>query len=267
MRKIGIDAGGTLTKVAYQENGHMHVKTFSNQKQEEILQWLQLFTPDARFCLTGGRSASLQGNLQQKIVQIDEFQAIAEGTKHLLHEEKATYPDEFILVSIGTGTSIFHVNSERSDRLFGSGIGGGTWMGLGILLTGKDDFRKLVRLAGEGDSAKGDLLVKDIYQAQEAPLLGELTAANFGKAADNREVTSADSMASLARMIGETIMLLASQAAAKQQVEKIVFAGSTLDGNRPLRDVLNGFREMLPYEPIFLEKGAYAGAIGALLEG
>lgn len=267
MRKIGIDAGGTLTKVAYQEDGHMHVKTFSNQKQEEMLQWLQLIAPEAELCLTGGRSAGLQKNLQQKITQIDEFQAIAEGTKFLLHEEKSTCPEEFILVSIGTGTSIFHVNSERSERLLGTGIGGGTLMGLGNLLTVTNDFHELVELAAEGDTAMGDFLVKDIYEAQEAPLLGELTAANFGKAATKTALPSDDFMASLVRMIGETIILLSSQAAAAHQVKKIVFAGSTLDGNKPLRDVLSSFREILPYEPVFLEKGAYAGAVGALLMG
>ena len=42
-------------------------------------------------------------------------------------------------------------------------IGGGTFKGLGSLLTGEDNFDKLVAMAQDGDHAAVDMLVGDIY--------------------------------------------------------------------------------------------------------
>ncbi|MBP1971126.1 type II pantothenate kinase [Virgibacillus natechei] len=265
VKRIGIDAGGSLIKVAYEERGQMHVKTYSNEEMDRLLNWLQVISPDAVLYLTGGKSGYLRSVVKQSNHQVDEFEATAEGTRFLLKQEKNIFDDDFILVSIGTGTSIFSVTKQAHERLLGSGIGGGTLMGLGHLITGKSDFPELVNLAKEGSYANSDLLVKDIYAPNKPPISGDLTAANFGKAHLNKEATEADHMESLVKLIGETLILLSTQAAATQQVEKIVFIGSTLNGNEPLNNVLNGFQDMLPYEPIFLEKGAYAGAIGALM--
>ncbi|UJL48304.1 hypothetical protein KFZ58_14625 [Virgibacillus sp. NKC19-16] len=132
-------------------------------------------------------------------------------------------------------------------------------------MTGKSDFHELVNLAKEGSYTGSDLLVKDIYAPNEPPLLGDLTAANFGKAHLNKDATEYDHMASLIKLIGETLILLSTQAAGSQQVERVVFTGSTLNGNEPLKNVLGGFQDMMAYEPVFLEKGAHAGAIGALM--
>ncbi|GAB3062457.1 type II pantothenate kinase [Virgibacillus ainsalahensis] len=263
MRNIGIDAGGSLTKIAYEERGKIHVKTFPSDKMDQLMDWLRIVSPGALLHLTGGKSAYLERTVQQKTFHVDEFEATAEGTRFLLQQEKSVLDKEFILVSIGTGTSIFHVTQESHVRLFGSGIGGGTLMGLGTLICGKNNFLELVELAGKGNRANSDLLVKDIYAPGKPPLSGDLTAANFGKAHRENNANETDHMSSLIQLIGESIILLAGQAAAAHNVGKIVFIGSTLNGNRPLKDVLGGYREMLPYEPVFLDRGAYAGAIGA----
>ncbi|SET67327.1 pantothenate kinase [Oceanobacillus limi] len=262
--RIGIDVGGSLVKVAYEERGHIHTKIFSNQEIDELIQWLQLIAPRATLYLTGGKSGVLMEKLNHKMVQVEEFEATTEGAKYLLQIEKQVIKDHFILVSIGTGTSIYSVTEDSYDRLLGSGIGGGTFMGLGNLLTGESDFRKLRDLASQGDATKCDLLVRDIYAPHEAPLNGDLTAANFGKVFTEKAENIDDRMASLVKLIGETILLLSTQAASSTQVEQIVFVGSTLNGNKPLKNVLTSFQNLLPYEPIFLEKGSHAGAIGAL---
>ncbi|MBY7144324.1 type II pantothenate kinase [Virgibacillus sp. NKC19-3] len=264
-QNIGIDAGGSLIKLAYEERGQIHVKTYAMEEMDQLLDWLQFLSPDAILCLTGGKSGYLQSTVQHRSRHIDEFEATTEGTRFLLKQEKKRFEEDFILVSIGTGTSIYHVTANAHKRLLGSGIGGGTLMGLGHLITGKNDFHELVRLAQKGSYTSSDLLIKDIYAPNDPPLLGDLTAANFGKAHLNKDATKADHMAGLIQLIGETLILLSTQAATTEQVKKIVFTGSTLSGNEPLEKVLNGFQDMLSYEPIFLEKGAYAGAIGALM--
>ena len=264
MEKIGIDAGGTLIKVAYEERGHLHVKTYENTEKAKLFQWLHMLAPDATLCGTGGRWQEIATKVKQNKQSVDEFNALITGTRYLL-QKKGTFPEEYILVSVGTGTSIFYVNENKHERVLGSGIGGGTWMGLGSLITSAKGFRELVELADSGNHQKSDLLVKDIYGSEQAPLVGELTAANFGKAHVLEAQTEADHAAALNQLIGETILSLAGQVASAKNTQQIVFVGSTLQGNKPLQKVITSFEEMLPYEPVFLEKGAYAGAIGALL--
>lgn len=264
MEKIGIDAGGTLIKVAYEEKGHLHVKTYENTEKARLLQWLHMLAPVAILHGTGGRWHEIAAKVKQSKQSVDEFNALIAGTRYLLQKEGG-FQEEYILVSIGTGTSVFYVNGNTHERVLGSGIGGGTWMGLGSLITSANGFRELVELAGLGDHQKSDLLVKDIYGSEQAPLVGELTAANFGKAHVSKAQTEADHVAALNQLIGETILSLAGQVASAKNTKQIVFIGSTLQGNKPLQKVITSFQEMLPYEPVFLEKGAYAGAIGALL--
>ena len=56
------------------------------------------------------------------------------------------------------------VESESSyERIGGTSLGGGTFWGLGTLLTGAKGFDQLLDLASEGDHRNVDLLVKDIY--------------------------------------------------------------------------------------------------------
>jgi hypothetical protein len=47
-------------------------------------------------------------------------------------------------------------------------------------------------------------------------------------------------------------------------VKRVAFGGSTLRGNTALRDVLGLITAAFGREPIFLEAGEFAGALGAL---
>ncbi|WP_163971893.1 type II pantothenate kinase [Oceanobacillus halotolerans] len=267
MKQIGIDAGGSLTKLAYMEQGTLHTKTYSNTEMDAMIQWLAITASNAELLLTGGRREEVGERTSLPVKYMDEFQALVEGTRYLLQTERNWKEvDPYLLVSIGTGTSMFAVQSNSYERVLGSGIGGGTFMGLGHLLTGERTFSNLVQLANKGDQKQSDLLVKDIYTGNtDTPILGELTAANLGKAHLNDHATKEDHMASVVQLIGESLLTLATQVAVSHNMKSLVFIGSTLNGNTPLKTVLESFQEMLPYDPIFLDKGSHAGAIGALL--
>lgn len=263
--KIGIDAGGSLVKLAYFEQGKLHTKTFSNQEMDNVVKWLSFLSPNAELYVTGGKARALNKLTSNNCHLVDEFQSVTTGTKYLL-KEKGIVNKEFILVNIGTGTSIFHVTANSFERVLGSGIGGGTLMGLGYLITRKKDFQTFTQMSSKGDSRKSDLLVRDIYYPEEPPIDGDLTAANLGKAHLYSDATEQDHLASVMQLIGETILLLASQVAARKKTSQIVFIGGTVTNNPVLKDVLNRFRDMMNYEPVFLDKGTHAGAIGALIE-
>ena len=78
----------------------------------------------------------------------------------------------YLVVNIGTGVSIMKVSSPGVyERVSGSSVGGGTYWGLCRLMLqsaagagkGAEAFQQILDLAEQGDPAKVDMLVKDIY--------------------------------------------------------------------------------------------------------
>jgi type II pantothenate kinase len=260
----GIDAGGSLIKMVYQENGRMHFKKFPINEHDSAISWLKLSVPSLTVSLTGGKSSIIQKKYFPESVIIPEFQATCEGTRFLLEAENKSIGDNYLIVNIGTGTSWHVVKGDKVERILGSGIGGGTFTGLGSLLTKVRGYRQLTCLAEEGNKNNVDLMVKDIYESAESPVNGELTAANFAKGI-RMNPSEADRMASLSNMIAETIVLLTSQAATIHQIKSAVIIGSATAGNKPLRHALESYLDMVGVTPVFLEKGEYCGAIGAHL--
>ncbi|RHW38044.1 type II pantothenate kinase [Neobacillus notoginsengisoli] len=260
---IGIDAGGTLLKIAYTENGKTKFRQSDYSKADSLLQWLKMLAPNAAVSITGGRARWAKENFFPSAFLADEFQTLCTGASMLYSKDADAVGTQFLLVNIGTGTSIHLVGNGSCKRLGGTGLGGGTLTGLGQLLAGTSDFDDLVSLASKGDRRKADLLVKDIYGDGREPLSGELTAANFGKSSS---ADKADLMAALMNLIAETVVLLSSQAALSEKVESVVFAGSTLTANQPLKDSLAAYTTMFGLKPVFLENGEFCGALGALME-
>jgi type II pantothenate kinase len=260
MINIGVDSGGTLTKLFYGEKGHFHYKTFRSDELEKCVQWIKLLSPVATLNVTGGKAERWKNYFPDMNI-IPEFDAIQKGVQFLMKKEKMQC-DSYLLINIGTGTSFFKVENEQCERLLGSGIGGGAFLGLGVLLTGESNFYELVELAEKGNRKKVDLLVKDIYENDPSPVLDYLTAANFAKSV-YKESNKEDKLRALSNMIAETIILLASQAVKNTPINTYIFVGSMLNGNKPFKQDLAQFNDLLGYDPIFLEHGSFAGSIGA----
>ncbi|PLR79559.1 type II pantothenate kinase [Bacillus canaveralius] len=265
VQKIGIDAGGSLIKIAYEQSGSFHYRKYPIADLDSALGWLKMLAPDAAVALTGGKSALLKEQYFQRGFIFPEFDAACTGAVYFLKDEQINLDEKFIIVNIGTGTSWFVVEGSNYSRILGSGIGGGTLMGLGALLTGETDYSRLIKLAETGEKGNVDMLVKDIYFPQEPPIDGNLTASNFAKGSINPDSSSEDRIASVINMIGETVILLSMQAAVANQATKIVYIGSTLAGNEPLKQCLASYKKMVGLEHIFLDHGEYCGAIGALM--
>lgn len=265
VKRIGIDAGGSLIKLAYFEAEKLHVKTYSYDDLSSLAQWISIIAPEARISVTGGKSRHVQEKLTLPVIEIDEFKATVEGAAYLLKREAKQSASRCIVVNVGTGTSLHLLTENSSERISGTGIGGGTLLGLAYLLTGTNNFRDVVSLAGKGDRSEIDMQVKDIYAPLEPPIPGHFTASNFGKASGLESTKKEDVLLALTGMIAETVMLLAVQAAGSHQVKDIVYIGGTVAGNRPLQQMLTEATAAFGCNPLFLDKGEYSGAIGALL--
>ncbi|MFD1361213.1 type II pantothenate kinase [Lentibacillus salinarum] len=263
--KIGIDAGGTLIKTAYIENERIQYRSFPSQAIDDAIKWLHDYFEKPAICVTGGRSQVLAKKLNVPAKTVVEFDATTEGITYLAGPQ--TLGRQFLFVNVGTGTSIHHVTDGRQERIGGSGIGGGTLLGLAYLTTGMQDYEEIVRAASDGNREHVDLKVKDIFEGLLPPISGDLTASNFGKAEWMREHKPSDSdmLAAIIGLIGEVIVTISTQAAAQYDTGAIVYIGSSFRSNPLLQDILVAYTRLVGKEPVFLPNGEYSGAIGALL--
>lgn len=110
---------------------------------------------------------------------VPEFRCIGLGGLYLSGLDRA------ITVSMGTGTAL--VLSERGrepEHLGGTGVGGGTLIGLSKKLLDMDTVAHITELAEDGDLSRVDLRINDISSSPTGRLTETMTASNFGNISD-----------------------------------------------------------------------------------
>ena len=262
---VGIDLGASLTKVAIRSGSEVLHRVLPAGDAGPAEKLVGELAP-RRIGLTGGGAAELARRLGAEAVRVNEFAAWGAGATALLDAEGREAPRPFLLVSLGTGTSAMLADRLSVNRIGGTALGGGTVMGLGALLLGRSDFDEICALAARGDRRNVDMLVSDIYRPGEIALTGDLTAANFGKPVlkGGVKLNPEDIAAAIMGLVGENVALICGGLAAPHAIRHIVFGGGALRDNPCLRDVLHNITSAFGREPVFLERGEYAGAVGAL---
>jgi type II pantothenate kinase len=265
---IGVDAGATLVKtVTRSPEGALSYRLAAATDLGGVIETIQAARPE-RVGLTGGGATKLEQQFSGQTLRVNEFAAWGNGAAALLQRLDLAPARRYLLVSLGTGTSVMLVDGMAVSRIGGTALGGGTVVGLGAALLDRSDFSEIAALAERGDRRKVDLLVSDIYRSGEIPLLGELTAASFGKLAQldgGQEWPAREDLAhAVMGMVGENVALVCAGLGAAHQVDRVVLGGSTLRGNRALREVLEPITAALGHETIFLPDGEFVGALGAL---
>ncbi|MBD8036417.1 type II pantothenate kinase [Solibacillus sp. A46] len=266
---IGIDTGGTLTKLAYMnDQQELTLTVFPSNEMHLVREWLEKHPQVEEIGLTGGRTEQLRDVLKtmKSIQYIVEFEATLKGVRYLLEKEGHSI-SQSIITNIGTGTSIHYMDGNSHQRVGGTGVGGGTLIGLATIMTGISDFDEIKSNAFEGSRDGIDLLVKDIYQGMDTPIDGNLTASNFGKVGitEQREFDQNDVLATTQGLIGEVISTLSIQLAEQHNTDHIVYIGSTLIDNIQLKKVIEHYTILKKHKPIFLQDCGFSGAIGALI--
>ena len=289
---LGLDIGATLAKIARQERGNAPATEFEflpSSDLRAVAARVTELSPE-RVGVTGGGAARLSSLLSHALrdVQdvrcdlrcVNEFEAWGAGAAQLLAARQAepmlgepAARERFLLVSLGTGTSILLIDGDRVTRAGGTALGGGTVVGLGGALTGAA-FEELCSLAQQGSASAVDLRVSDIYGPQEFALAGDLTAANFGKLAgraehrdgffEATETGRADLAAGVMGLVGENVALICAGLAAVSDTKRVVFGGSTLRDNPRLVEILREVTKLCGLHVCFLPNGEFAGALGAL---
>jgi len=186
--------------------------------------------------------------------KVDEFIAIGYGGLCL------SSMDEAFVVSIGTGTAFVRATREEVMHIGGSGVGGGTLLGLSSLLLKKGDVDAILALAENGYAENVDLLVRDIIGHDIPSLPANLTAANFGNVKST--ASEADIAVGIINMIIQTVGMLAAFVSKNDSIKTFILTGTLaeLPQAKEIFDAIgdiHGIKFMIPRNAVF------ATAIGA----
>ena len=171
----------------------------------------------------GGSSFRSQPIYTLPCSNVSEFECIGLGGLYL------SGLDEAIVVSMGTGTALIHSkkvgDATMVKYLGGTGVGGGTLLGLTQKLTGVGTVEHIEELCAEGDISKIDLRISDISKNRTYENMKDnLTVSNFGKVSDI--ATPEDLALGVANMVAETIAMVAVFAARGCGVKDVVLTGN-----------------------------------------
>lgn len=275
---IGIDVGGSTTKiVGFHERGGVReliqpqfVK--ANDPITSIYGAFGKFTDENRLPLsqiskvmmTGVGSSYLKNGLYGlECVKVPEFRSIGLGGLYL------SGLDDALCVSMGTGTALVHaVSGKDMTYLGGTGVGGGTLMGLSRLLLNADEIEHITEMAKSGNLKNIDLRISDMTAEHNlSELSRDLTASNFGNLSD---IASKDDISSgLLNMVYETVGMISVFGARSVGVKNIVLTGNLTQLDYCHKKFVQ-FNEMYEKEGLKFsipELSNFATAIGTALCG
>ncbi|MBQ9416534.1 MAG: pantothenate kinase [Clostridia bacterium] len=196
---------------------------------------------------------------------VNEFECVGRGGLYI------SGLDEAVVVSMGTGTALIHAKRPGPDEdiqivyMGGTGIGGGTMMGLNRKMLGVDSIDHIEQLCSQGNLDNIDLRVKDLTSQHNLPKLNkDLTASNFGKLSDL--ATPSDLSLGIANLVAESILMLSVFAARSCKLDKVVLTGN-LTGMEVIRDVFRKNSGTFGIDFIIPERAQFGPVIGAALSG
>ncbi len=272
---IGIDVGGSMTKIVGFKDCGKTVELIEPQFVRATDPVTATYGAFGKFTdenglaisdikkivMTGVGSSFVQRNLYGlESVHVSEFDGIGKGGLYL------SGLDEALVVSMGTGTAIVHAkNGEKTKYLGGTGVGGGTLVGLSKLLLNAETIEHIAEYAESGDLANIDLRVKDM--SNTGGLIADLTASNFGNVSDI--ANKSDMARGIINMVYEAIGMVAIFAARSVGVKNIVLTGSLtrLSWCKEKADFFNSMKDMYGVNFIIPDRAEFATVIGTALYG
>ena len=192
--------------------------------------------------------------------KIAEFKSIGLGGLYLSGLERA------IIASCGTGTALVYAEEGKEpDYLGGTGVGGGTLVGLSKKMLNMDNVDHISELAKSGSLDRVDLKIKDITKSDIIPGFSDImTASNFGQVSDL--ATRADIACGIINMVFETIGMISIFAARNYKIHDVVLTGN-LSQVAQAESVFATLNRMFDMNFIIPENSAFGTVIGAALAG
>jgi len=264
---IGIDLGGSTTKIiGFKDNSlisPMLVRATDPVSSlygafGKFINNNHLQLDDIDFVMLTGVGSS---QVKERIFGIptgrtEEFYSIGMGGLFLSGIQSA------VVVSMGTGTAFVKAEQNKVTHLGGTGVGGGTLLGLSSLMLNIRKFEDLIEMAKGGNLANVDLFVADISKDLIVGLPPDTTASNFGKISDL--ASKSDIALAIINLVFQTIGVLSIFAARIDGTKDIVLTGN-LTTVPQSKDVFGGLTKLHPVKfhvPVHAE---YATALGAAI--
>ena len=219
-----------------------------------------------QLAVTGGRHRLLPRQIGTcAVVAVDEVQAIGRGGQAMTNVLGAEDATPVLVVSAGSGTAVVAARGDQYTHVTGTGVGGGTLLGLSRLLLGTVDHREIDALALRGDPNGADLSLSDAIGVPLGRLPADATAVNFGRLA-RRALTASreDLAAALVTLVSQVIALIAINAARAERIEHIIVIGHLTDMTS-VRDALALVGNYYDVSIGLPADAGYATALGALL--
>ena len=260
----GLDIGASMAKAVLVDKSLKIIDKFVApiNKPETIAikileRFLSKFTVHAVAASGGGSRLIGDEILGLPIKRVDEIRAI--GLGGLLLAKK----DRGLVVSAGTGTALVaaYKRGKIIRHVGGTGVGGGTILGLSRRILDVAKFEDLESMALKGDANRVDLLVGDIVGGPIGIVPAEATASNFGKL--TRKSDAADIAAGIFNMVSQTIGVLAAMAAKAYDLEDSVIIVGMLAKSKLFSKLIRETTKLFGVKVLIPENCELFGALGA----
>lgn len=264
---LGFDVGGSTTKIVG-FRGDVKIGFLQVRSDDQLTsfygsfgKFLSMYGINIKdiglILITGVGSSFIKGDVYGiKTYKVDEFNAIGYGGLYLSGKDSA------IVVSMGTGTAYVKVTQNSITHIGGSGIGGGTLIGLSDKLLDTTNLDLIEKYVEGGSLSKVDLTIEDICNELIPSLPPDTTAANFGNI--KFDVKKQDLALGILNMIYQNIGLLAIFYTKNDSVKDIVLTGSltkfsVINQIFKKLEILHNIKFTIPRDAIF------STAIGAIV--
>ncbi len=262
---IGIDVGGSTTKIVGFSGESMVGPIFvkANDPIASVYGAFGRFVAEnsialsdiEKIMITGVGASFIKENLFGiSTAHVEEFIALGLGGLYISSQAKA------IIVSMGTGTAFVRAG-ENIEHLGGTGVGGGTLLGLSKKMLQISSFDDISEIAKTGDLDKIDLYMKDITSGEVSNLLPTTTASNFGKLSDFAD--KSDIALGIVNMVFQTIGMMAVFCT-NDRTEKVVLTG-TMTRLAFAKEIFADIAKITGVEFIIPQNAEFATAAGAAL--
>jgi hypothetical protein len=186
-----------------------------------------------------------------------------------------------VVACIGTGTPFVAVKDASVNfdgiHLGGTGVGGGTFIGLATRMLGVSDPAKVEELAANGNISNVNIMVGDIYKDSPlSDLQNDYTASNFAKSAPkaegipgeapigNSEEAPEDIAIGIHRLVAEVVGAMAGQLAKYNGFDTVVFCGSVCDNKIICRTLDDCCKNIYGVKPIYIEHPGFGACYGGI---
>ena len=275
---VGIDIGGSTTKIVglVEGDGDWNIiepqLVRANDPITSTYGAFGKFTDEnglkisdiSKIVMTGVGASHMKNNLYGlDCLRVNEFDCIGRGGTYLSGISDA------LVVSMGTGTAMVHASSDGSMRyLGGTGVGGGTLMGLSKLLLNAEEIEHIELYAESGSLDNIDLRIKDLTSSGSmSQLERDITASNFGRLSDMAD--KGDVALGIMNLVFETVGMVSIFAASFAGVKDVILTGNVTELKQCKRkfeefnslELSRGLNFLIP------ERARFATAIGAAIIG